>query len=76
MEDAVAGAKIDPRLQALAVSRLPLCLQRGNGLVRRLALLWYLLSPLFCEQTSLCLSLELFEGKFSLSLFFPLSLSG
>ena len=50
----------------------------GDGPVRsQLALLWYLLSPLFCEQTWRCLRLELFVGMFSLSplLFFPLSLA-
>ena len=42
----------------------------GGGLVRSwLALLWYSLSPLFCEQARQCLRLELFLGKFSLSLF-------
>ena len=41
----------------------------GDGLARsRLALLWYSLSPLFCERQ--CLRLELFLGKFSLSLSF------
>ena len=30
VEDAISGAKIAPRLPALAVSRLPLCLQRGE----------------------------------------------
>ena len=46
----------------------------GGGLVRSwLALLWYSLSPLFCEWAWQCLRLELFTGKFSLSLFFPLS---
>ena len=38
-----------------------------------LAFLWYSLIPLFCEQAWQCLRLELFTGKFSLSLFFPLS---
>ena len=47
-----------------------------DGLVcSQLALLWYSLSPLFCEQVSQCLRLALFIGKFSLSLSF-LSLSG
>ena len=40
-----------------------------------LALLWYLLSPLFCEQARQCLRLELFTGTFSLSLFFFFFLS-
>ena len=42
-----------------------------------LALLWYSLSPLFCE-TPQCLRLELFTGKFSflpLFFFFPVSLA-
>ena len=39
-----------------------------------LALLWYLLSPLFCERAWQCLGLQIFVGKFSLSLF-SLSLS-
>ena len=40
-----------------------------------LALLWYSLSPLFCEQAQQCLRLELYMRKFSLSLFFSLSLA-
>ena len=44
-----------------------------DGLVcSQLALLWYSLSPLFCEQVSQCLRLALFIGKFSLSLAIPL----
>ena len=35
----------------------------------QLALLWYSLIPLFCERTWQCLRLELFAGKFFLSLF-------
>ena len=53
-----------------------------DGLVHcQLALLWYLLSPLFCQWTWQCLRLELFVGKFSLSVsclfffFFPRFLS-
>ena len=43
----------------------------GDGRDRsRLALLWYFLSPLFCEQVQQCLRLGLFVGKFSLSLYF------
>ena len=55
--------------------RLPTSLPlAGDGLVRsQLALLWYSLSPLFCEWTQQCLRLELFMGKFSL---FFLSLPG
>ena len=40
-----------------------------------LALFWYLLNPLFCEQARWRLRLELFAGKFSV-LFFFFSLSG
>ena len=40
-----------------------------------LALLWYLLNPLFCEGARLRLRWEPFVGKFSLSLFFSLLLS-
>ena len=70
VEDAISGAEISPCLPALAVTRLPLCLQWGNGLAHsQLALLWYSLSPLFCEQARLCFMLELFTGKLSLSLF-------
>ena len=48
----------------------------GDGLVRsQLAFLWYWLSPLFCKQAQQCLRLELFVGKFSLSLFSSLSLA-
>ena len=77
MEDGISGAEIAPRLSALAVAPLPLCLQQGDVLVlSQLALLWYSLSPLFCEWAKLLVSSELFPGKFSLSLFFsPLSLA-
>ena len=75
----VFGAKIAaaPCLLALAVTHLPLYLQQGEGLAcSRLALLWYSLNPLFCKWARLCLRLELFMGKFSLSLsFFFLSLA-
>ena len=75
MEDVVSGAKIASCLLALAVTCLPLCLRLGDGLVHSwLALLWYSLNPLFCEQVRLCLRSELFTGKFSFSLSF-LSLS-
>ena len=41
-----------------------------------LALLWYLLSPLFCERAQQCLRLGLIVGKFSLYIsFLSLSLS-
>ena len=47
----------------------------GDGLVRSLpALLWYLLSPLFCEWAWQCLRLELFVGKFSVSLSLSLAI--
>ena len=55
----------------------PACLSASGGnepVCRRLALLWYSLSPLFCEWVQQCLRLELFVGKFSL-FFFPLSLA-
>ena len=56
VEDAVSGPEVAPGLLALAVAHLPLCLWSGEGPVRRqLTLLWYLLSPLFCERTRLCL---------------------
>ena len=43
----------------------------GHGPVRSwLALLWYLLSPLFCERAWQCPRLELFAEKFFLSLSF------
>ena len=41
----------------------------GNGLVSSRLALWCLLSPLFCERACQYLMLELFTGKFSLSLF-------
>ena len=72
VEDAISGAKIAPRPPALAITLLPLCLRpAGDGPVcSQLALLWYSISPLFCEQAWQCLRLELFSGKlFSLSLF-------
>ena len=75
VEDATSGVEVAPWLLALALTCLPLCLQQREGLVcSRLALLWYSLSPLFYEQARLCLRLELFVWKFSLSLFFFFSL--
>ena len=45
----------------------------GDGLIHsRLALLWYSLSPLFCERDWQCLRLRLVAGEFSF--FIPLSL--
>ena len=59
-------------------SVMPTCLSAsggGEGPVHSLlALLWYSINPLFCEQARLCLRLELFAGNFSLSLFLFLSL--
>ena len=70
VEDAISGAKVAPCLLALAVACLPHFLWWGDGpFYTRLALLWYSLNLLFCEQTRLCLRLQLFVGKFSLSLF-------
>ena len=47
----------------------------GDGPVHsRLALLWYSLSPLFCEWAWQCLRLELFMGKFCLSLSLSLAI--
>ena len=75
VENFVSGVKTVPCLLALAVTCLPLCLRQGNGPVHSwLALLWYSLNPLFCEQARLRLRLELFEGKFSFSLSFFSSL--
>ena len=72
----VSGGEIAPCLLALAVAHLPLCLWRwgGEGPVHsQLAVLWYLLNPLFCEWfrlhiTAFCeifLSLSLFLFFFS-----------
>ena len=70
----VSGVETAPCLPALAIACLPLCLRWGDGLVcSQLALLWCLCNPLFCEWASLRLRLELFAGKYSLSLFFSLS---
>ena len=75
VEYAITGAKIAPHLPALAAAHLPLCLQQGERPVCSwLALLWYLLSPLFCEQDWQCLRLELFAGKSSLSFSFSLAI--
>ena len=54
VEDAVSGAEVASCLLALSVACLPLA---GDGLVHcRLALLWYSLSPLFCELAGSALS--------------------
>ena len=78
VEDDISGAEIAPCLPALAVACLSFCLHWGQGPVHSwLAFLWHWLNPLFYEWARLHLSLELFTGKFSLSLslFFFLSLS-
>ena len=50
----ISGAKIAPCLLALAVTHLPLCLWWGKEPVRsQLALLWYLLNPLFYDPARL-----------------------
>ena len=69
-----------PLLFGSCFAHLPLCLQWEEGPVcSQLPLLWYLLNFLFCEWARLCLKLELFAGKFSLSLsllyFFSFSLA-
>ena len=71
VEDAISGAEIASCLPALDVAH------RGMGPVHsQLALLWYSFNPLFHEPARLCLGLELFVGKFSLSLFSFFLLSG
>ena len=74
VEDAVSGLRLPlSGFGCLLPASLPLA---GEGpVLSQLTLLWYSLSPLFCEWTWQCLSLELFAGKFFLSLFFSLSLS-
>ena len=54
VEDAISGAEFAPCLPALAITCLPASLPpAGDGLVRSsLALLGYLLSPLFWEWAS------------------------
>ena len=65
----ISGAELASHLLTVAVAHLPLCLWWGDGPVHsQLALLWYSHSPLFCEWPGS--ALELFAGKFSLSLFF------
>ena len=55
VEDAVSGAEFAPCLPALAVTCLP---PAGDGpVLSQLALLWFSLSPLFCEQAWHCLRL-------------------
>ena len=71
VEDAISGAEIVPFCSGCrSPASLPLA---GDGAVHRwLVLLWYSLSPMFCEQAWQCLRTELFMGKFSLSLAIPL----
>ena len=57
-----SGSGCDPPASLPPAGDGPVCCQ--------LALLWYLLSPLFSERGRQCLRLELFMGKFSLSLLF------
>ena len=60
VKDAISGAKIAPCIPALAVTRLPLCLQRREGPLRsQLALLWCSLNLLFYEWAKLRLLLLL-----------------
>ena len=74
--DAISGAKFAPFwLWLVPIYPLP---PAGVGLVRSLlALLWYSLSPLFCEQAWQCLRSGLLQhSSLALSLsFYPLSLS-
>ena len=68
VEDAVSGAKIAPFWLWLS----PTWLSASGGrwpVHSRLVLLWYSLSPFFCEWARQCLRLGLFARKFSLSLF-------
>ena len=65
VEDAVSGAKIVPFWLCRLPASLPLA---GDGPICS-----YSLSPLFREWARKCLRLELFVGKFSLSLFLSLS---
>ena len=60
----VSGAEIGaaPHLRALTVAYLSVSLQQAEGPVAsRLALLWYSLNPLFCEQARFCI--RAFRGK-------------
>ena len=60
-----------PCLPALAVTCLPLYVWEGEGPTRsRLALLWYSLNSLFCEQARL--RLRAFHGKVLFCFVFPL----
>ena len=59
--DAISGAEFTPfRLWLVPAYPLP---PSGDGpVLSLLALLWYLLSPLFCEGAWQCLRLGLFVG--------------
>ena len=75
VEDAVSRLRLPLVFWLWLFAHLPLCHRRGEGPVcSQLALLWYSLNPLFCEPVRLCVSLEPFVGKFSVS-FFSLSLA-
>ena len=75
VEDAVSGAEVARCLLALAVALLPLPTVRGWAGPQPASSLLGFLNPLFCEWASLCLRLELFTGKVSLSLCVCVSLS-
>ena len=65
----LSGSGCSPPASLPPVGHGPVCSQ--------LALLWYSVSPLFCEQAWQCPRLELFVGKFSLFLFsLAIALSG
>ena len=75
VEDMVSGvetAAAAPCIQALAVFCLPLCLCGGRALYSSwLALLWYSLSPLFCEgNCGHCVAIKPFMGKVFIYFFF------
>ena len=70
VEDAISGAGITPFLPALATALLPLCLWWEMGQSTTASSPLVFVSPLFCEWAWQCLRLEIFAGKFSLSLFF------
>ena len=65
----VSGAKIAPRLPALAVTCLPLCLQcRERPVCSQLALFWC--SSILCSVSGPGCTLEHFARKFSSHFFF------
>ena len=67
------GPRLPPHLPALAITLLPLCIWRGDGSVcSQLALSWRVHSIL-CSVSGPGCALQPSSGKFSLSLFFPLS---